>query len=58
MDLNNFTPNKLSLDNHLPELMDQVVEAAEHGEFKEAFGGTLIMLNHLLWRIQELEGKT
>ncbi len=48
-------PNKISQDNHIPEMLDQMLGSAEHGDFKEAFECTLIILSHVMWRIQELE---
>jgi hypothetical protein len=49
--------NKLSQENNVGDMMDSITHAVDHGDVKEAFYGSLIMINHLLWRIQELEGK-
>ncbi len=50
-------PDQLTRGEQIEELMHQQIECVERGEFKDAHKATLLLVSHLLWRIERLEGE-
>ncbi len=48
-------PNQLTRDNQIDKLMHQQEECVDRGDFKDAHKATLLLVSHLLWRIERLE---
>lgn len=53
--MSEYPPNQLSYENKMPEMMQQVEDCTDRGDFKDAFYVMILMMSHMLWRIQELE---
>ena len=51
----NHPPNQLTRDNRIDELIGQQAECVDRGDFKDAHKATLLLVSHLLWRIERLE---
>ncbi len=47
--------NQLTRDNQIDKLMHQQEECVDRGDFKDAHKATLLLVSHLLWRIERLE---
>ena len=54
--MSDHPPNQMTFDNRIPDLMDQMQVFTEQGDFKEALTCSLMLLSHMMYRIQELEG--
>lgn len=48
-------PNQISYENHIPELLEQLTRSMEYGDHTMALRNIVMLLSHMLWRIQELE---